>query len=66
MEKNQQNHGAATESLENSGATGQQPGQQLPAGAQAENLDHPSAPEKTVQHSESSFPQKDNETLGTP
>ena len=66
MEKNQQNENTESINKKSSGATGHQAGQQVPAGGQAENLDHPSVPEKDGQHSESSFPQKDNETLGTP
>jgi hypothetical protein len=67
MEKNQHNSNAATTNDQNnSGLTGNQPGQQLPAGHQAEDLDTPNVPEEKVRHSESSFPKQNGETLGTP
>ncbi len=66
MEKNQQNRMSESQQSNLQETTGNQPGQQLPAGHQGE-LDRPtSAPGKTEQHSESSLPQQDEETLGTP
>lgn len=66
MEKNQQDSGAGKEqSQEQHHFSGNQPGQQLPAGTQQEKRET-DVSEKKEQHSESSFPQKDGETLGTP
>lgn len=65
MEKNQQNHSAATTQTGKIN-TGNQPGQQLPPKSDREQLDHPVVPEEKIHHSDSSFPQSDEETLGTP
>lgn len=65
MEKGQHNNTAAGPP-NNENSTGSQPGQQLPAGDKKEQLDHPAMSEEDVRHSSSSFPQSDNETLGTP
>lgn len=67
MENNQ--HSTAKNAAANESSSGRfsnnQPGQQLPAKRNAEALDATTAgePEK---HSETSHPQKENETLGTP
>lgn len=64
MEKNQQN--TIPKPVNPKGGhkfTDNQPGQQLPANA--DNIDTETGG-GTEEHSESSFPQSDNETLGTP
>ncbi|HEV7333403.1 MAG TPA: hypothetical protein VGN63_20380 [Flavisolibacter sp.] len=67
MEKNQQNQ--TRENLSsNEGSTtgGAQPGQQLPT-KDPSSLDQPKVRSGEIdQHSESSLPEKDEETLGTP
>jgi hypothetical protein len=67
MEKNQQKQGAEQASLSESQTGGNtRPGQQLPT-ANPNRLDQPQEDKNDVeQHSESSLPQHDNETLGTP
>jgi hypothetical protein len=65
MEKNQHNSSTeATESQNNSSFTGNQPGQQPPAPDQIPGSADVPAGKET--HSESSFPQQEGETLGTP
>jgi hypothetical protein len=67
MEKNQQNRNEldpSSNSRENTG--GQHPGQQLPTAQQTGPDRQQTSPGKMEQHSESSFPQNDEETLGTP
>ena len=67
MEKNQHTGNTGTKERENnSGFTGNQPGQQLPPDAEGAALEKPAAPEEKEQHSESSLPQQAGETLGTP
>ena len=67
MENNQHSGGqnAASEPSSHKGFSNQQPGQQLPAGTENNRTDdaHPATAE---QHSESSKPENENETLGTP
>lgn len=67
MENNQQENGnTSAGAAKNSRFTGNQPGQQLPAGApeQQEQSTRPS--DENERHSESGFPKKEGETLGTP
>jgi hypothetical protein len=65
MEKNQQNQTSAASSGKAT-TEGARPGQQLPT-ENAGNLDRPQAEnDKMEQHSESSLPESDEETLGTP
>jgi hypothetical protein len=67
MEKIQHNSSTEnTESLSTSGLTGNQPGQQIPAGNNSQSSLQENASETKEQHSESSFPQQEGETLGTP
>lgn len=67
MEKNQHNNNtASTEEQNDAVFTGNQPGQQLPDKTHTDASKSPSASGETVEHSESSFPKEDNETLGTP
>src|SRR5215217_5761167 len=66
MEKNQHNHKAGKEQQTDSSFPQHQPGQQLPSGAGTDAANHTDNPEKEERHSESSLPQSDNETLGTP
>lgn len=65
MEKNQHNTGTGNLQNEN-GFSGNQPGQQLPADASQHQQSSAPAAEQNERHSESSFPQRDEETLGTP
>lgn len=64
MEKNQQNKEGMRSGQQNENLPSAAPGQQVPqnreAGAET------AASEKKEQHSESSLPQNNNETLGTP
>jgi hypothetical protein len=66
MEKNQQNGSKPTTGENESKMTGERPGQELPTGEN--NLLTGSSGNEPVQerHSESSLPQSDEETLGTP
>ncbi|HEY1020687.1 MAG TPA: hypothetical protein VGE06_00180 [Flavisolibacter sp.] len=66
MEKNQQNPSDTTPSTQKATKGGERPGQQLPTGN--ENTQHESGENSTdlEQHSESSLPERDEETLGTP
>jgi len=66
MEKKQQEEQKTGEQQHTSSDAGKHPGQQLPAGSPKENLDDPATTEANTQHSESSFPKNDQETLGTP
>ncbi len=65
MEKNQHKNSSKAETLHNTEATGLQPGQQLPAGAETGADATDSKAGEPEQHSESSFP-KNGETIGTP
>jgi hypothetical protein len=64
MEKNQhnQNHKESGQTQ----FTGDQPGQQLPTSANLDQQNEGKVPAAKEVHSEESFPQNDNETLGTP
>ena len=69
MENNQ--HNRNREQLENSQNIevfrGGQPGQQLPDNNNPSQVENKNAPDnKNERHSESSLPQNENETLGTP
>ena len=64
MEKNQHNSGNMPASQQQENLPASAPGQQVPDGGN--KSDKATAPEKAEQHSASSFPQNDNETLGTP
>lgn len=67
MEKNQ--HNSSIEKADSTGTggfTGNQPGQQIPVGDNAQATQQESPPKKEEQHSESSFPEQEGETLGTP
>ena len=67
MEKNQQNRiemDPSSTSRENTGA--HQPGQQLRTKQQTGPDQQQPSPGKIERHSESSFPQNEEETLGTP
>jgi hypothetical protein len=66
MEKNQHNSNNSPTEQQNNDATGMQPGQQLPPGAEQGMETKAAVPDQPEQHSESSFPQQDGETLGTP
>lgn len=67
MEKNQQNNSnGSKEGQHNHDFTGNQAGQQPPADTSQTTGSSPVDPGKKEQHSESSFPQQDGETLGTP
>jgi hypothetical protein len=66
MEKNQHNSETGKEQQANSSFPQGQPGQQLPSNGGVDAASHSNAPEKKERHSESSLPQSDNETLGTP
>jgi len=65
MERNQQQEQQNAMQPTTPGA-GKHPGQQLPSGEQQADLEQPAMTEKEVRHSDSSFPQNDGETLGTP
>lgn len=66
MEKNQQNQTGENTSLIGTQTNGARPGQQLPEKGPG-NLDQPQVRSEEIdRHSESSLPQKDEETLGTP
>lgn len=67
MEKNQ--HNSSTEAMgehNNNGFTGDQPGQRQQADTSQTIEPKSTESGKDEKHSESSFPQQDNETLGTP
>ena len=64
MEKNQ--HNRNHRESEKTQFTGDQPGQQLPTGANLDEQTEGKVPAADEVHSEESFPQNDNETLGTP
>lgn len=67
MEKNQ--HNTTTKGSGQEAETtflGSQPGQQLPAGAPQGETGSQNSTQETEQHSESSFPRQEGETLGTP
>jgi len=66
MENNQQSGNQnATSGSQSTSFSNDQPGQQLPTENNRHDLDKPSS-ESREQHSESSLPEKGNETLGTP
>jgi hypothetical protein len=66
MEKNQQNQEAQPSLSESQKGDNTRPGQQLPT-ADPNRLDQPAGNKHDMEHhSESSFPQNDEETLGTP
>jgi oligoendopeptidase F len=67
MENNQQSKKESGTSNNNVAFpfSNQQPGQQLPTENNQNKMDHPSS-NNPEQHSESSLPANDNETLGTP
>lgn len=67
MENNQHSSGQSTasETSSNKEFSNQQPGQQLPAAAQSDSNERTQSA-TTEQHSESSKPENENETLGTP
>jgi hypothetical protein len=66
MENNQHSKGERnTSGKEATRFTNEQPGQQLPSNRGAEKTNEESINLKE-QHSESSMPEKENETLGTP
>lgn len=65
MERNQQQEQQNPAQPAAPGA-GKHPGQQLPSGNPKADLDQPAMTEKEVRHSDSSYPQNDGETLGTP
>lgn len=65
MEKKQHNN--TTEgNRQLSGLPGQAPGQQVPSGTDRNTATSSAGNEQQEQHSESSLPEKENETLGTP
>jgi len=66
MEKNQHNKTTGGNENSENDFTQNQPGQQVPAHAGKEQTDAATVPENEVHHSESSLPQNDSETLGTP
>jgi hypothetical protein len=66
MEKNQHNNEATGNNRQHSALPQNAPGQQVPANDKKRTSDDKNMTEKDVQHSESSLPQNDNETLGTP
>jgi hypothetical protein len=67
MEKNQHNQNRTpVRESEQTQFTGDQPGQQLPAGTNLDENKEGKGPAAKEVHSEESFPQNDNETLGTP
>jgi hypothetical protein len=67
MEKNQHNSSAEKPYRKSNSDDGsQRPGQQLPAGLNAAAANEQEGAGETEQHSESSFPQQEGETLGTP
>ena len=66
MEKNQHNSNNSPAPQQDNNATGMQPGQQLPPDAEQGMETKAAVPGQPEQHSESSFPQQDGETLGTP
>ena len=66
MENNQHSKGERnTSGKEATEFTNEQPGQQLPGNRDGEKTSSITET-KNQQHSESSMPEKDNETLGTP
>jgi hypothetical protein len=66
MENNQHSKGERnTSGKEATNFTNEQPGQQLPSNSEMEKMSGPNKPENE-HHSESSRPEKENETLGTP
>ena len=66
MENNQQSIGERNTSKQKHEVfNNQQPGQQLPDSMRTENR-NTNHPTQNEQHSESSMPQNENETLGTP
>lgn len=66
MENNQHSTGERnTSTNEDVSFRNEQPGQQIPAGGGSEKADTKPLTQNE-QHSESSLPKKDNETLGTP
>jgi hypothetical protein len=64
MEKYQHNSGSRQPDQQQENVPANAPGQQVPD--HGNNADKTTASEKEEQHSESSLPQHDNETLGTP
>lgn len=67
MEKNQHNPNSEKEtSQQQASFIGNQPGQQPPADNTTAPTTNADKPEEKELHSASSFPQSDNETLGTP
>lgn len=66
MEKNQHNRKAGNEQEADHLFAQGQPGQQLPSNAVEHKDRQANRQEKEERHSESSLPQNDNETLGTP
>jgi hypothetical protein len=66
MENNQHSKGERnTSGEEATNFTNEQPGQQLPSDSEMEKMSGANKPENEY-HSESSRPEKENETLGTP
>jgi hypothetical protein len=66
MENNQHSFGERnTSNKEQESFNNRQPGQQLPADRGAEKMNKETR-KQNEQHSESSLPEKENETLGTP
>ena len=68
MENNQQNRGARNTSTkeEATSFSNQQPGQQLPSKNEAPTNTNQKESRSEERHSESSKPEAENETLGTP
>ena len=67
MEKNQHNNSAENAGQQSESTfSGSQPGQQLPANAEQIDNSGKAGQEEKEQHSESSFPRQEGETLGTP
>ena len=64
MEKNQQNREWMNSGQQNESLPVAAPGQEVPKSGEVRT--ETAASEKKEQHSESSLPEKDNETLGTP
>ena len=64
MEKNQHNAEGTRSGQQSENIPAQAPGQEVPQNREASG--ETTASEKDVHHSESSLPQNDNETLGTP
>ncbi len=67
MEKNQHNSsGEAVRQQSDDSFTGNQPGQQPPVSSSQTEENGLNVSTEKEQHSESSFPQQEGETLGTP